>query len=68
MQIISNTGLVSKSTTGFVSLELCLLDKAVNFNGNWRRTSAEEHLSDARVLPTHLQRVEEWKKMISCDH
>lgn len=56
MQIISNTGLTAKSTTVFVSLELCLLDKAVNFNGNWRRTSAEEHLlSDARVLPTHLQ-------------
>lgn len=56
MQIISNTGLTAKSTTGFVSLELCLLDKAVNFNGNWRRTSVEEHLlSDARVLPTHLQ-------------
>lgn len=56
MQIISNIGLTAESSTGFVSLKLCLLDKAVNFNGNWRRTSAEEHLlSDARVLPTHLQ-------------
>lgn len=52
-----------KKHNWFVSPELCLLDKAVNFNGNWRRTSAEEHLlSDARMLPTHLQWVEEWKK------
>lgn len=30
----------------------------------WRRTSAEEELfSDARVLPTHVQWVEEWKKL-----